>query len=327
MNRAPLIALLCAAPFACTPSASDRGAAPEAPASTPASTPAEAAPLTVAATFYPTAWMAQRLTEGLPGITARDLCPPDQDPAFWRPDPEALAALQSADLILLNGAGYERWLSTASLPLGKQVDTTRAFRDELITYDQTITHSHGPGGAHTHKGVDGHTWLDPLTALLQARAVHQALVQRRPDLKAQLDANLLRLGDDLRSLDAALRIEPAPRLIAAHPAYRYLARRYGWALAHVDLAPDAPPTAAQRAALKAAAAQGQRIVLWPEAPAASVAAALRQEGLTSVTYATGATAPAQGDLLSLQRANVAALKAALQATLSDPSPAPPPAAP
>ena len=40
----------------------------------------------------------------------------DVGPAFWAPEVETIAAFQAADLILLNGATYAKWLKTASLP-------------------------------------------------------------------------------------------------------------------------------------------------------------------------------------------------------------------
>ena len=37
------------------------------------------------------------------------------------------------------------------------------FSDEFLVV-KGVTHSHGAGGAHTHDGVDGHTWMDPILA-------------------------------------------------------------------------------------------------------------------------------------------------------------------
>jgi len=38
------------------------------------------------------------------------------DPVNWKPGSEAIARMQSADLVILNGAGYETWLGWVSLP-------------------------------------------------------------------------------------------------------------------------------------------------------------------------------------------------------------------
>ena len=58
--------------------------------------------------------------------------PPGVDPAFWSPDPETVAAYQQADVILLNGAGYARWVARAT-PVGRRpvyLDS-RLVRQEL----------------------------------------------------------------------------------------------------------------------------------------------------------------------------------------------------
>ena len=41
--------------------------------------------------------------------------PQDVDPAFWNPDVQAILAYQQADLILLNGAGYAKWVPQTTL--------------------------------------------------------------------------------------------------------------------------------------------------------------------------------------------------------------------
>ena len=70
---------------------------------------------------YPLAYFAGRIA----GDRARVEfpVPPDIDPAFWSPDAEAVAAFQDADLILLNGAGYARWVHGASLPRRRTINT------------------------------------------------------------------------------------------------------------------------------------------------------------------------------------------------------------
>jgi zinc transport system substrate-binding protein len=100
---------------------------------------------------YPLAYFAERIVGDLAEVTFPP--PPDVDPAFWMPDPKTIAAYQGADLILLNGADYAKWMSKVSLPLSRLVDTSRGFEDQYIQQANLSTHSHGPGGEHTHGGV------------------------------------------------------------------------------------------------------------------------------------------------------------------------------
>ncbi len=42
--------------------------------------------------------------------------PEEVDPAYWKPEAEDVAAYQRADLILLNGASYAKWVDFVKLP-------------------------------------------------------------------------------------------------------------------------------------------------------------------------------------------------------------------
>ena len=123
--------------------------------------PSRAIPL-VYTTFYPTTYFAARIG----GARVRVVCPlPDgEDPIFWLPDAETIRAYQQADLIVVNDAGFEKWVDKVSLPDAKVVRTARPFRAEWLTYEKAVEHSHGKGGEHAHQGTDGHTWLDPRLA-------------------------------------------------------------------------------------------------------------------------------------------------------------------
>ncbi len=90
--------------------------------------------------------------------------PREEDPAFWRPDANAIRQYQQADLILLNGADYAKWRLTSVLPLAKQIVTSASFADRYMTNGEVITHSHGTEGMHSHGLLDFNTWMDPQQA-------------------------------------------------------------------------------------------------------------------------------------------------------------------
>jgi zinc transport system substrate-binding protein len=70
---------------------------------------------------YPLAYFAERIAGDL--ATVIFPAPPNVDPAFWMPNAETIAAYQTADLILLNGADYAKWTAKVSLPRSRLVDT------------------------------------------------------------------------------------------------------------------------------------------------------------------------------------------------------------
>ncbi len=68
----------------------------------------------------------------------------------------AIAVIQGADLIVLNGAGFAAWTVKTSLPRWRIVDTSARFADQLIS-TETLTHLHGAEGAHSLTGVASYT--------------------------------------------------------------------------------------------------------------------------------------------------------------------------
>lgn len=241
----------------------------DAPASSRA--PDANAPLAIYTTFYPSRYFAQRVAGDLATVTCP--VPDDADPIFWQPSREQIGDYQKADLILVNGGEYEKWIATASLPESRVVDLSRSFADAFIRYE-SVTHQHGSGGAHTHEGIDGHTWLDPINAKAQVQAIAKALRQRRPDHVAAIDQRTAELERDLDVLDARFKaLAPAARdvlLIASHPAYNYPSRRYALGIVNVALDPEAEPSAGELAAIDRATGKRpeakKRILLWESQP-------------------------------------------------------------
>lgn len=278
-------------------------------------------PPVVVVTFHPTEYLVTRLA----GELVRVVCdvPPDADALFWEPDRRAVQRMQRADLIVLNGAGLERWTQRVSLPWSRVLDSSAQLGGSLLEYEDTQVHSHGVGAEHAHTGVDAHVWLDPRNALEQARAIHGALARILPGAaRGALNDNLASLQSDLLALDARLVALSArlgrQHLYASHPAYGYLRARYGWRLVDLDLDPAQMPSNEALEALRGLLQErpGQ-LILWESKPTPQITASLLELGLTGIVYSPaellGPEDRAGGlDFLTLQRANVQALEAGLE---------------
>lgn len=260
---------------------------------------------------YPLAYFAERIAGDL--VVVRFPAPLDVDPAFWMPDPETIAAYQAADLILLNGADYAKWLKTVSLPMSRMVDTSRAYKDQYIQQASLTTHSHGPGGQHSHGGTAFTTWLDLDQAVQQARAIKDALVRSLPGHEAGLTKNFGILERELLDLDARLREiaerDPGRPLVASHPVYQYLARRYGLNLKSLMWEPDELPSESQWSELATIlAGHPAKWMLWEGEPAEESVARLRALGVESIVFSPCANRPAPDDFLSVMERNLAGLE-------------------
>ncbi len=240
--------------------------------------------------------------------------PGDWDPAFWRPTDADIVGYQKADLILQNGADYSRWRLTSVLPLSKEVVTSASFSDRYLMNGLVLWHSHGKEGLHSHGLVDFNTWLDPMQAAQQAQCIHDALVKLVPSAAKEFDANWHQLDADLAALDQRLfeATQPlgAAPVLASHPVYHYIARRYGMNMKNVEWEPEEMPSEQEwRKFDQLHAEHPGKIMLWEEDPLPAVAERLRKMGVEPVAFETCASAPDQGDYLTAMKANADRLAA------------------
>ncbi len=267
--------------------------------------------LSVYVVNYPLKYFAERI--GGDHVDVRFPARPGVDPAYWVPNAEIITAYQKADVILLNGAGYAKWVDKVSLPSAMLVDTSRAFADRIIEIKDQATHIHGPKGKHAHGGHAFTTWLDPMLAIEQARVVKDALAEKCPDGKTAFAEQFSELEKELLELDkqinAIVSTDPTRPLVFSHPVYQYMEIRYGLNGRSVHWEPDGPPTEAMWAELKGLLAEHPaKWMVWEGDPDAETVVKLRGLGLGSVVFDPCGTASGDGDFLARMRENVAALQ-------------------
>ena len=271
--------------------------------------------LTIYVVNYPLKYFAERIA----GDHARVVfpAPAEKDPAYWMPDAATVAAYQKADLILLNGANYAKWVRKVSLPRSKMVDTSAKFKDRLITAEEVVTHSHGAAGAHAHESLAFTTWLDFDLAAKQAGLVMKALSRKKPAARDFFKKNYAALEHDLLALDEEMKRiaakNPLSPLVASHPVYDYLSRRYGFNMRSVHWEPDEFPSDAQWSELRAILKKHPaKWMIWEGEPMKESAERLKAIGVNSLVFDPCGNIPDQGDFMSVMRRNGENLKPAFQ---------------
>ena len=227
------------------------------------------------------------------------------DPAFWQPSAEQVANFQNADLILLNGASYAKWLAKVSLPESRLLDTSATFSERFIRIEDAKSHSHGPGGEHTHGETAFTTWLDLTQAVQQAAAINTKL-----DLS---NSGFDKLKNDLLKLDKEWESEFAKlsrqALLGSHPVYQYLTRRYKLNLKSVHWEPNVAPDQDMRDELKTLLSKHPaKIMLWEGEPLPETKAVLEKMGIQSIIFDPCGNRPAEGNFLSTMKQNLSNLK-------------------
>ena len=298
------IALLASVLVLASCSPADDGAQPQSTAPVPGQ------PLVVAAVNAPLASFARHIGGDAVEVVLPSL---PGDPIYWNPPVEVILEFQAADLIVRNGVGYAGWVDRASLPVSRMVDTTAAHRDALLTIDEQVTHVHGPDGEHTHDATAFTTWLDLALAVEQARAILDALVERRPSHADAMHDRFLALEMRLLALDerlaAAVAEAPDRPLLASHPVYQYLAERYDLDLHSVHWEPGEDPGEDEWHALQGLLLEHPaRWMLWEGPPDPASVDRLASLGVQSLVFDPGANPSDGEDFVDLMTRNVAAFE-------------------
>lgn len=267
----------------------------------------------VAVANYPLKYFTERIGGNLVRILFP--IPRGIDPAFWTPEPQGVLAFQSANLILLNGATYSKWLDKVSLSRSKMINTSSAFKEQYIKVRVSTTHTHGPGGEHAHAGMAFTTWIDFQLAVRQAEAIRNVLQRLAPEEKKRFEANFSALKGDLMALDRRVSEIVASKqsqlLVASHPVYDYFARRYGLNVKSVLWEPEEFPSPKQWSELGSILKQHPaKWMIWEGKPNPKSVKRLKSMGVDSLVFNPTGNSPEKGDYLSVMRQNVENLRAA-----------------
>jgi zinc transport system substrate-binding protein len=266
-------------------------------------------PIHVVTVNEPLKYFAERI--GGDFVVSTCPCPRESDPATWVPDDAAYAKFQEADLILLNGGNYARWLLTNSIPSSRSVNTGRVFKKKWITIKEVVTHRHGPEGEHSHEATVAEFWLDATLAIQQAERIRQSLVALDPKHEPQYDRGFLQLKEDLSRVQTKL-IESvgsdSPMLFASEPSFEYVASSIGAKLVRLPWRDLANPSEEEVDTMKSLLAPAtQAIFLMSSPPPPSLNAMLQSLGISAVVFDTCA-APTEQNYLARMLANIEQLR-------------------
>lgn len=162
-----------------------------------------------------------------PGVEVVSLVGPDSDAHGFRPSPSHGRQLASADLVIVNGLGFEGWLDRLIKASGYRGPVVVASAG--VSPRRAATDAHG----HDHGGVDPHAWQDPARVRVYVQNIAAAMAQRWPAERAAIEARRDAYLAKLAALETRLRaeLERVPRaerrVITSHDAFGYLGEAFG----------------------------------------------------------------------------------------------------
>ena len=164
------------------------------------------------------------------------LVPMGADPHDWEPTIRDREKLQKADVIIVNGIGYEHWLGSfdSNDNQGILVDTSNGIStldsEKHDDHAKEDDHDGHEEDKHNHGDLDPHIWLNPVYAQLQVKNIANALSNSDPTNKNYYQSNAAIYNKELDLLDSKIRTELSEcktDFITFHNAFSYFSEEYG----------------------------------------------------------------------------------------------------
>lgn len=203
----------------------------------------EPAPLKIVTSFSILADMAKNVAGARATITS--LVGPDADAHVFEPGPADVAMLAEADVLIINGLGFEPWLvRLAASAKSKAKFVTASFGVNPIDLEEGHHHHHGHGHSHGHshdkdghpavpQDFDPHAWQDLRNGIIYVRNIADALAEKDPANATLYLANAESYITELKKLHEWARAEigrlpkEKRKVITTHDAFAYFSKAYG----------------------------------------------------------------------------------------------------
>jgi zinc/manganese transport system substrate-binding protein len=152
---------------------------------------------------------------------------PDADAHAFAPTPAHARTVAEANLIFVNGLGFEGWMTRLIKAAGSSasaVVTTAGVK--LLKMDEQKD-------GHSHSAADPHAWQSVANAKIYVGNIRDALVKADPAGREIYEANAKAYAEKLDALEAEVRAAVARipaerrRIITSHDAFGYFAASYG----------------------------------------------------------------------------------------------------
>ena len=149
------------------------------------------------------------------------LVPMGVDPHDWEPTIRDTERLQRANMIIINGIGYEHWIDSLD---------TSGYQGIIVDTSDGILIDDEKHDDEKHGNLDPHIWLNPVYAQLQVKNIANALSNSDPENKKYYQSNAEIYITELDSLDSKIRNDLSncrTDFITFHNAFSYFSKEYG----------------------------------------------------------------------------------------------------
>ena len=198
--------------------------------------PIKKLPLQTSASFYPLAYLTQRISGNLATVT--NITPPGIEPHDFEPTSPDVAKIYGSKLFVFNGNGVDAWAEKLAPSLESYHVTVIKMSDRVESLKSSSENEEEP---------DPHFWLDPISMSTQTDIIADTLIKIDPANTEEYNKNRNTLKSDLAQLDVEYKNGLAScqirEIITSHNAFAYLAKRYDFNTFHIlGLSPEEDPS-------------------------------------------------------------------------------------
>lgn len=205
--------------------------------------------ITVVTTFPILQDLTQQIVGDRPGIRVLSIVKGKADPHTYQPKIEDGKMVAEADLIIMNGLGFEAgWINRLITGSGSKAPL---FVATQFVNPRTLTRPH-----YGDPVFDPHAWHNVQNAILYAKVILQAFSRIDPEGRYHYEAQFVKLKASLLALDYWVKEKLANiplvkrRVITTHDAFWYYGEAYDIEfLSPVGVSTDAEPSASTIAKL------------------------------------------------------------------------------
>lgn len=277
-------------------------------------------------TVYTTIYPIEDFTKKIGGehVNVKSVYPVGADAHTFEPTMKTMMKVADSDLFIYNGAGLEAFVDKLKSSLKDEHVTTVEATKGIPFIDGGHEHSEDhENHEKTDHHTDPHVWLDPTHAITMAENIKNALIEKKPDAKADFEQNYEQLANQLKEIDIELKqtVESADRnvILVSHASYGYWEHRYGIKqITITGLSPEHEPSQKElQSIIEEVNKQGIPFIIYDQNPLTRVTETIQKEtGTTPLTlhnleYITTEDAKNNEDYFSIMKKNISNLQKAL----------------
>lgn len=266
--------------------------------------------ISVAASFYPLAYVAEQVLTGVADVSV--IAAGNAEPHDFELSPSHIATITNSDFAIYIPDFMPAFDGALNDLVPEQIiDATNGIN--LLTAnheDEEREHE----SDHDHGDADPHLWLNPLNMTLIANQISDVVISQNPELRETINNNLSNFKNKMTNLDNQFKESLANcninTLLVSHEAFGYLADQYGFTQLGISgISPEAEPSPARLAEVAKVAKEINATTIYYETIVdPSVANTLASEiGLVTAVLDPIETKPQDGDYLYAMQENLEAI--------------------